>query len=95
MFPNIGSILSSLKLIEFFPTKPLKLLESITNQIIDRRKSKLDVSKPYLSEKKERYLLIAQINFFSVVMTLYKVWSIIATRTSQTKAKWMKIVEGE
>lgn len=43
LFPTIGKILSNLNMIEFFPLKPLKFLGQVTNEIINRRKQKLEV----------------------------------------------------
>ena len=42
------------KWVEFFPMKPLRFLENITNAIIDRRKAKLDVRDDFIQSMIER-----------------------------------------
>lgn len=42
------------KWVEFFPMKPLKFLENVTNAIIDRRKAKLDVRDDFIQSMIER-----------------------------------------
>jgi cytochrome P450 family 3 subfamily A len=52
--PKLATYLAKKKWVEFFPMKPLKFLENVTNAIIDRRKAKLDVRDDFIQSMIEK-----------------------------------------
>lgn len=48
MAPKLAEYLVQNNLIEIFPTKPFKFLEDVTNEIVARRKAKLDVRDDFI-----------------------------------------------
>lgn len=57
--PRIASFLGKNKLMDFFPMKPIRYIEQVTDEIVARRKAKLDVRDDFIQSMVEHEARVA------------------------------------
>lgn len=73
--PRLAGFLVKLKLVEFFPTKAFKFLENVTNEIIARRKAKLDVRDDFIQSMIEHEEIPSDQSRSTVINQSDKEWN--------------------